>query len=130
MAREGTKTRLDLNLGTDGPPYNLQVVDADDATVAINVVGWEFSFMVKRSAHDADADALIHWTSGDGIVVTGTFDAVAADSTQRVTVTPTDEDTDDIESGVAVWELKRTDAGAERVLAYGDMRLFRTVHHA
>jgi hypothetical protein len=128
MAREGTETRLDLDLGTDGPPYNFQVKDADDATAAVDVSAWTFSFMVKRSAHDLDAAALITKTLDSGITIAGTFDPVAADSTQRVTVTIADTDTDALNSGTCVWELKRTNAGAERVVAYGEIRLYRSLH--
>jgi poly-gamma-glutamate capsule biosynthesis protein CapA/YwtB (metallophosphatase superfamily) len=130
MAREGTETRLDLDLGTDGPPFNFQVLDTDDAAVAINVAAWTFSFMVKRSEHDTDAAALITKTSASGIAIAGTHNAAAASSTQRVTVTITDTDTDALSAGMCVWELKRTDAGAERVVGYGDIRLHRTAHQA
>lgn len=120
------KTRLDLHLGTDFA-FRFPVLDEDESE-AIDITGWSLSFMIKRSARDEDDDALL--TIDDAITIEGDHDADPDDNEQRAVVEIADTDTDDLESGTAAWELKRTDAGFETVLAYGDMRLFRTVHHA
>jgi hypothetical protein len=124
-----TETALRMFLGEDRA-LEYQILDADDATVAKDVATWALSWMLKRRLSDVDASALVTKTSSSGITVAGSFDAVAATSTQRATVALADTDTDTLVAGLYFYELKRTDAGLETVLAYGRLSLSRGVHIA
>ena len=86
---------------------------------ATPMTGWALSFRVKRNASDPDGDAVVTLTTPTAITISG---AVA-------TVKVADTDTDHVAAGPYVWELKRTDPGAETVLGYGAFRLVRGVHH-
>ena len=108
--------------------YAYQALDAADLTAAINVSGWALSWKLKRKPEDGDGKALITKTTSSGITVSGSYNAVAAQSTQRATVTLEDTDTDNLPPGVYAYELKRTDAGFETVLAFGPITLIRGVH--
>ena len=120
------ETGLQYWLGTD-KSFDFTVYTTSAKTVIRDVTGYTTSFKVKRSVDDPDIDALI---SASG-TVSGTFNAVPTTNTQKVTVTLVDTDTDtEITPGIAHWELKRTDAGAEALLAYGTIDLRRAVHIA
>jgi hypothetical protein len=101
----------------------------EDETTSINITGWALSWMLKkRLAHD-DSEALITKTTGGGTVtIAGTFNATPANNLQRATISILDTETDPLAKGDYQWELKRTDAGSETVLAYGKMTLLRGVH--
>ena len=118
-------------LGTDFA-YIFEILNEAE-TAALDIGGWALSFMVKRDREDSDAAALITKTTGDGaIVIAGVFDAVPATNQQRATVTIADSDTDPTDPamrGTKWWELKRTDAGLETVLADGTVPFRRGVHH-
>lgn len=107
------------------------IVDADG--VPVDVSSWSFEWML-RSRVDAPDPPLIVKTSGDGIAVTGTYDADPLVNTQRVVVTLADTDTYDpdadppvlIRANTYVHALKRTDSGSETVLAFGKFKLWRS----
>ena len=96
--------------------------------VALDITTWALSFMVKRYKSDADGSALIAKTTASGIVISGTFDSVPATNTQIATVTMEDTDTTVLADGLFSWELKRTDAGFETVVAFGPFDLIQGVH--
>jgi hypothetical protein len=117
----------DWFIGTD---QNLSFHVKDDDGIPVNVSAFAFSWMLKYTVNDADADALITLTSGSGISVTGAYNVDPVVNTQRVIVTISDSNTDSLEADRYQHELKRTDAGLETVLAYGSAVLKRGVHHA
>lgn len=118
------ETGLQYWLGTD-KAYAFTVYTSSAVTAIRDVTGYTTQFMVKRNVDDADVDALIT-ASG---TVSGTFNAVPGTNTQKITVTVADDTTDtEVSPGLAYWELKRTDAGSEAVLAFGTIELRRAVH--
>lgn len=111
-------------LGTDWV-FDFTVYTTAQKTAIRDVSGYATNFMVKRFESDPDASALITATG----TVSGSFNASPALNTQKISVTLVDTDTDtEITPGMASWELKRIDAGAEAVLAYGTMELRRAIH--
>lgn len=126
MAKETATT---LFIGTDHQfKYHIQ---NDAETAALDVTGWALSWMIKRSKNHSDAEALLtKTTTGGGVVIAGTFNADPALNLQRATVSIFDTDTDGQPAGVRYYELKRMDAGSETILAYGELELLRSVHHA
>lgn len=123
----GIKTALSLDIGTD-QAYDVTVYTSEAATTVREITGWALSFMIKRKATDADGSALVTKTTGDGISISGTFNADPDTNTQKATVSVADTDTDGLTPGVCHWELKRTDAGSEARIAYGPLTLNRTLH--
>ena len=92
-----------------------------------DITGYTLSFMVKRQKRHLDGSALITKTA----TVSGAFNSAPGTNTQKATVTLVDTETDtEIVPGLAFWELRRTDAGAEGVLAYGTIDLKRGVQRA
>ena len=91
------------------------VEDADGA--AVNITGWTFAFALARSYSVA---AAISKSSGAGIAIN---DGAAG----IVDVTVQDTDTDDLDVGAYVADLKRADAGQEATLAYGRLKLLPSV---
>jgi len=96
----------------------------------VDITGWALSFKVKRQAADHDGHAVMSKATGSGITIAGSFNADPAINAQTATVTIADTDTDVLEEGTYHFELKRTDPGAETILAYGALDLIRSVHHA
>ncbi len=100
-----------------------------DKVTPKNVSGWAISWMLKRSVNDTDGAAKITKTvAGGGVTITGVFNVVPATNTQRVNVQIEDTDTHLLPAGLYAHELKRTDAGVEVVLAYGQFQLPAGVH--
>jgi hypothetical protein len=127
MAKE-TTTLDPLFLGTDHE-YIFDIRDEAEA-VSLDINTWDLSWMLKRKLPDEDANALLTKTIGSGITVAGTFNADPASNAQRATTVIVDTDTDTLRPATCHWELKRTDAGFETVLAYGTVELKRGVHRA
>lgn len=123
------KTALSLFIGTDHQ-FKYPVLDEADAAVALDASAWTLSWMLKSNKDDADVDARVTKVTPSGITVTGTFNATASLSAQRVVVTVEDTDTDSLPAGTYYHELKRKDSGQEAILSYGEMTLRRSVHHA
>lgn len=94
-----------------------------DGTTPQDITGWALSWRLKRKLSDADASALLTKTTSSGIALTTAASGVC-------TVTIADTDTDDIAPDTYQHELKRTDAGQETVLLYGDCTLKRGVHRS
>lgn len=126
MAKE---TALELFVGVDHE-FSFPILDAAEAA-AVDVSGWSMSWMVKRKKTLADADKTFEKTTGGGgLAVTGVWNATPASSTQRVVATVEDTDTDGLKPGTYYHELKRTGAGVETILSYGELELLAAVHKA
>jgi len=89
-----------------------------------NIAGFTLSWMVKTRLEDVDSRALVTKAG----TITGTYGATQATNTQRALVTVDDTDTAHLKACDAFWELARTDAGFETVLAYGVLTLKSGVH--
>lgn len=107
-------------------------IEAGTATMQ-DVSGWAFEFLVRLKDTTTGA-ALINKDSGSPteIEVTGTYNATRATNTQRVVVHLFDTDTAAADGSAVLlapktyrYSLKRTDAGAETILAYGDFELMQ-----
>jgi hypothetical protein len=126
---------VELNLGASATDRvfidtdwtkDFMVADIDtDSTgaTAKNITGWAITFDIRRS--DASSSVLLTKTAS----ITGTFNSVLATSTQvaRITVADTDVTTAifGANGGTFRYSLKRTDAGTETVLAYGNILIKR-----
>jgi hypothetical protein len=85
--------------------------------------------MLKRNKYDSDLAAKVAKTIGNGISITGTFNADPLINTQQVEVTLSDDDTALLSSTIVYYhELKRTDGNVEAVLTYGTFALRQGVH--
>ena len=91
------------------------VEDADGA--AVNISGWTFAFALASSY---SAAAAVSKDSDDGITIN---DAAAG----IVDVAVLDTDTDELDVGTYVADLKRADAGQEATLAYGRLKMLPSV---
>lgn len=121
------QTGLELFSDTD---FTLQfaILNATE-TLAQDITGWALSWILKTDVHVADADAVLEkTTAAGGITITGTYNSSIASNTQRVVVTILDTDTASEDPGTYVYSLKRTDAGSEVVLAYGQLQLIKVGH--
>ncbi len=125
MAKE---TATELFLGTDHS-FEFEILNIAE-TAAVNITGWALSMLIKRNRSDADASALVTKTTSSGITISGTYNSDPDTNTQIATATIADTDTDSINPGFGYYELKRTDAGAEAVLAYGAIDLRLAVHRS
>jgi hypothetical protein len=88
-----------------------------------DISGWTLSWLLKRKATDADADALLTKTTGSGIVLTTPASGLC-------TITVADTETNSFAPGTYHHELKRMDAGFETVLIRGRAVLRGSVHRA
>ena len=105
-------------------------ITAGTATME-DVSSWDFAFLV-RLKDKTTGDPLIDKNSGSPveIEVTGTYNSARGTNTQRVVVHLFDTDTASADgSSVTLapktyrYSLKRTDDGAETILAWGDFEL-------
>jgi len=80
-----------------------------------NIAGWSLSFSVAKGYGQTAAFTKTTAALG-GIVRTD-------EANGEFEVTITDTDTDSLATGNYVWDVKRTDAGQEVVLAYGQLSL-------
>lgn len=99
------------------------ITDGDN--VPVDVAGWTFEWIVRKSDTDTET-AVLSKTTAAGIAVSGIFNVDPTLNTQRVVVTLTDTDL-----GIAARQyrhaLKRADDGYETVLSYGDFVLAQVV---
>ena len=101
-------------------PFEVQAVDTNGDPVDIS--GMALSWLLKRRSSDPDANAIITKTTSAGIVITDGPNGICL-------VTVSADDTDGtVKPGVYVHELKRTDAGNERVIINGLAVLRRSAH--
>ena len=110
-------------------------VTEDDEVTPQDVTGWALSWYLKKRATDADADAKLTKTTVSGITISGVYNADPALNTQRVVVAIADTDTgaagspaEALPAGSYRMELKRTDAGSETVLSFGQCVLRQALH--
>ncbi len=100
-------------------------------TESRDITGWGLSFMVKRRLSDSDAHSVVtKSTTAGGIVFEGVFDSDPDVNTQLAVVSVSDDDTDGVTPGLCYYELKRTDAGFEELLAQGNLTLSQAVHRS
>jgi hypothetical protein len=99
-----------------------EVYDGGAESTIINVTGWAIEFKMRLPI-EGDRIALTRTTGASTITITGTFNATPSVNTQRVNVLVEDTDTDHLHPGRYYYVLRRTDAGNETVLAYGDIDL-------
>jgi hypothetical protein len=123
MAKE---TAAELFIGTDHQ-FVFHILN-DDEDAAIDITGWTLSWMVKKSLAHLDAAALLTKTTVSGITIAGVYSATPGSNLQRATVAIADTDTDAFTAGDRFYELKRMDAGADTILAYGTLTVKRGVH--
>ena len=128
MARE-TNFDKDSNIfiGED-KQIRFPVYDDDNDGIPLDVSGYAMTWILRKKDTASDP-ALLTKTTGAGITVTGTFDVDPDVNTQRVVVTLADTDMA-TDLGVVIipplkyrYSLKRTDAGSETILAFGNFVL-------
>lgn len=107
-----------------------EVLDIDtDATgaTAKNISGWAMTLDIRRL--DSSSTALKSFTTVSGLAIAGTFNSVSASNAQRVTWTCADTDITTAifgtKGGTFRYSLKRTDAGSEGIVQYGDIVIQR-----
>ncbi len=100
-------------------PFEVQVLDVDGDPE--NITGWAMSWVMKKKATMADANAAIKKvTANAGITISN-----AAEGICLVHVLAEDSA---VTNGTYVHELKRTDAGSQRVLVRGLAVLRKGTH--
>ena len=96
----------------------------DEATpaVPVNMAGYTLTFELTERR---SPQVLITKTVGSGIAIGNSPAAPAGNggTNARATVTIDDTDTDDLRPGTYSYVLRRTNAGLEKVLAYGSFIL-------
>lgn len=95
----------------------LQFTIVNSADTAVDITSWTaLKFVLTQPGAAAGVTPLISKTTGSGIAHTTPASGI-------VTVTIEDTDTDNLAGGTYYYELSRTDAGYEDVLAYGNVDL-------
>jgi hypothetical protein len=108
----------ELFVGED-KTFELELLD-DAQTAPVNMAGWAVQFIVRLK--DGTADPAIFDKSA---TIIGVYNADRATNTQRAQVTLTDTDMGTVTAKAYRHSWKRTDAGNETVLAYGDFTVQR-----
>ena len=121
-----------VDIGGDGSVFVgedkaviLELFSKANPTVAIDMRGMTMIFVISRK--DTDTTYIILKTTTDGMVVSGTFNAVRASNQQRCTVTFSDDDLNLLKGTSVVpyqvnryrYSWKQTTAGAATILARG-----------
>lgn len=89
-----------------------------------DVSTWTFRWELRKTDVIGGA-AILSKTTAGGITITGTYDAIHANNTQRVVVTIADTETYSDSEVVLIppntyrYSLKRDDAGSEKTLVHG-----------
>lgn len=117
MSKEQNITEADNFFRGEDKQLVFDVVDANGDPQTMT--GWALGFNVYR--FDAQIAAILTYTTASEIAI-GNGDG----TDDRATVTIPDTATDPLIAGVYRYELLRTDAGSEQVLAYGDLVLRST----
>lgn len=91
----------------------LEFTVVDSAGAAVNITGWALEWILRSGAGER---ALLTKTVGSGVTITGGAGGVCQ-------VAIADTDTDDLAAGRYWHALRRTDAGNEAVLSYGQVVL-------
>ncbi len=106
----------DFFIGAD-QPIEIDVKQSDGSTPQA-MTGWALTWELKDSPADT---AHFSKTVGGGISIgngSGTDD--------RATITVADTDTEPLEPGLYYHQLRRTDAGSERILSFGTVVLLES----
>jgi hypothetical protein len=128
VAIQRNVTRTD-NVFTGEDKLLIFKIYQSDSVTPQNITGMGLSWMLKRNKYDSDLAAKVAKTIGNGISITGTFNADPLINTQQVEVTLSDDDTALLSSTIVYYhELKRTDGNVEAVLTYGTFALRQGVH--
>ena len=80
--------------------------------IPVDVSGWTSQLVISKSV----TSAALLTASG---TVSGAYDADRETNTQRITYPLVDTDTANLKAGDYVFSARRTNAGSERVLAFG-----------
>ena len=94
----------------------LRFTVVDSTGAAVDITGWAVTYVLVPVGSDANVVPMISKTVGSGITLTTPASGI-------LTVTIADTDTDDTLGGTYYYELRRTDASNEDVLAYGTVEL-------
>jgi hypothetical protein len=111
-----------------GEDKQLSFTVLDSANVPIDITGWALAFIMRRK-DTSTGDPVLSKATGSGISITGTYDADPAVNTQRAVVALADTDTAQNDGTIVIspakyrYSLKRTDAGSETILAFGNFVL-------
>ena len=103
-------------IGTD-QTIQIDVKQSDEST-AQTMTGWALAWDLKPSPNEAVS---ISKTTVSGITI-----GDGAGTDDRATITIDDEDTEAISPGVYYHQLRRTDAGSERILSFGDVTILES----
>ena len=126
MATESNIEKTDDVFIGEDKTLSFTVLDADG--VPIDIAGWAMAFIVRRK-DTATGDPVLSKATGSGISITGTYNVAPNVNTQRAVVALADTDTAGNDGTVLVapykyrYSLKRTDAGSETILAFGNFVL-------
>src|SRR5678816_1862293 len=116
-ALEGLYVGVDMTV-------ELTVYTTDAQTACTDVTGWTTLLEIRKKDTSGGAAKL----SKSGLV-SGTFNAIPASNTQKVSFPLTDDDLADTifpgDDWSGRYSIKRTDSGLETVLAYGDVTITR-----
>ena len=111
-------TRFDIGAADNwfiGEDKTVTIDVTDSAGAVQSMTAWALTWELKRSSSSA---ALISKTVGSGIAIGN-----GAGTDDRATVTIADTDTEALEPGTYYHHLRRTDAGSEVILSFGDAAL-------
>lgn len=102
----------------------IEIFKGEDVTLEFNIdnapiggIGsWTLAFSIERKAGDTST-AILSKTTSSGISINGTV----------ITVILSSSDTDTLSVKTYDWDLKRTNTGAEKVIASGKLIVFGNV---
>lgn len=98
-----------------GEDKTLEFEVLDDSDVPVDMTGWALTFDAKVSEFGDTSD--LSKTAS----ITGSYSATRSSNKQRAVVTLTDTDTEALNAITYQYSLKRTDAGFETIINYGDL---------
>jgi hypothetical protein len=127
MSYESNIAASDLLFAGEDKTLSYEVFAAEGETmedVSSFTLQWELRpITVGKAPYRSQGETVVTKTTGDGITITGTYNADRATNTQRVIVMIADTDTEALAGGRYVCALKRMDAGLEAVLSHGTVEL-------
>jgi hypothetical protein len=113
--------------------FHVKDIDADaTGATAKDITGWAITFDVRKQ--DKSSTVLLTKSVGSGITISGVFNSTASSNLQRAVLVLADTDLTiaqfSSDGGTFRYSLKRTDAGAETILAFGDFVVERATQGA
>jgi hypothetical protein len=103
----------------DGEPENLEDGTPNPDKGMEDVTSWDFAFTLANVK--AGPALVTKRTGGQGITITGSFNASRTLNTQRVEVSLASADTEDFDADIYHHALKRMNSGAEKLISYGTL---------